>query len=376
MEFNNIIELLPEGYKEACWETKAMSRKKGIQDEEMLLTLCLFYAYDRSLIDTQNYAKTFLSINISDVGFMKRFVRCKDWIKWINEHMAKDGHQMYVKPEQLEGFRVMAIDASDIVSKGAVRQIWRLHYAVNLFSMNSEIFQITPEETGESLKNFALEPKDLVLADRIYATITGMEHCQKSGADFILRLKSKAFQLYDSDGNKILLSDLLKSTGKTAIDFTVYYRNSDKQLKSLRLCAVEKTDAEKEMEQKKIRRKESKKQRKLSEETKFTHNYFFVITSLKETFSAEQILALYRLRWQVEMVFKRFKSILNMGSMPTKTAASCEVWLNCKMLIAMLIEKLLSKIAFSPHQASQEPLAGNEDIVPFDFSLLFHCEAI
>ena len=97
MEFNDIIELLPEGYKEACWETKAMSRKRGIQDEEMLLTLCLFYAYDRSLIDTQNYAKTFLSISISDVGFMKRFVRCKDWIKWINQHMAKDEHQMYVK---------------------------------------------------------------------------------------------------------------------------------------------------------------------------------------------------------------------------------------------------------------------------------------
>lgn len=376
MELKNIIELLPEGYKEACWETKAMSRKKGIQDEEILLTLCLFYAYDRSLIDTQNYAKTFLSIRISDVGFMKRFVRCKDWIKWINQHMAKDEHQMYVKPEQLESFRVMAIDASDIVSKGAVKQIWRLHYAVNLFSMNSEIFQITPEETGESLKNFALQPNDLVLADRIYATITGMEHCQKSGADFILRLKSKAFQLYDSDGNKILLSDLLKSTGKTAIDFTVYYRNSDKELKPLRVCAVEKTDTEKEMEQKKIRRKESKKQRKLSEETKFTHNYFFVITSLEETFSAEQILALYRLRWQVEMVFKRFKSILNMGSMPTKTAASSEVWLNCKMLIAMLIEKLLSKVEFSPYQASQEPLAGDEDIVPFDFSLLFRCEAI
>ena len=301
MEFNNIIELLPEGYKEACWETKAMNRKRGIQDEEMLLMLCLFYAYDRSLIDTQNYAKTFLSINISDVGFMKRFVRCKDWIKWINQHMAKDGRQMYVKPEQLEGFRVMAIDASDIVSKGAVKQIWRLHYAVN---------------------------------------------------------------------------DLLKSTGKTAIDFTVYYRNSDKELKPLRVCAVEKTDAEKEMEQKKIHRKESRKQRKLSEETRFTHNYFFVITSLEETFSAGQILALYRLRWQVEMVFKRFKSILNMGSMPTKTAASSEVWLNCKMLIAMLIENLLSKDDFSPYHASEEPLAGNEDIVLFDFSLLFHCETI
>ncbi len=46
MELKDIMKELPEGYKEACWATKAMSRKKGIQDEETLLTLCLYYAYD------------------------------------------------------------------------------------------------------------------------------------------------------------------------------------------------------------------------------------------------------------------------------------------------------------------------------------------
>lgn len=40
MELKDILQLLPEGYKEACWETKAMSRRIGIQDENTLLTLC------------------------------------------------------------------------------------------------------------------------------------------------------------------------------------------------------------------------------------------------------------------------------------------------------------------------------------------------
>ncbi len=100
--------------------------------------------------------------------------------------MAINEYQIYQKPKELENYRVMAIDASDITSKGAVKQIWRLHYAVNLFSMSSEMFQITSEKTGESLKNFPLQPKDLILGDRAYATITGMEYCLKSGADFIL----------------------------------------------------------------------------------------------------------------------------------------------------------------------------------------------
>ena len=68
---------------------------------------------------------------------------------------------------------------------------------------------------------------------------------------------------------------------------------------------------------------ESKKQMKLSDETVFTHNYMFVITSLPA-----EILSCYRLRCQVELVFKRLKSLLQLGSIPTKTEEAGEVWIN------------------------------------------------
>ena len=60
MKLKDILKQLPEGYKKACWETKAMDRRRGIQDEDTLLTLCLYYSYGNSLIDTQNYALTSL----------------------------------------------------------------------------------------------------------------------------------------------------------------------------------------------------------------------------------------------------------------------------------------------------------------------------
>ena len=62
---------------------------------------------------------------------------------------------------------------------------------------------------------------------------------------------------------------------------------------------------------------------KLSDETVFTHNYMFVITSLPA-----EILSCYRLRCQVELVFKRLKSLLQLGSIPTKTEEAGEVWIN------------------------------------------------
>ena len=55
MKIEDILKELPEGYKEAGWETKALRRKRGIQNEDILLTLCLYYGYDKSLVDTKIY---------------------------------------------------------------------------------------------------------------------------------------------------------------------------------------------------------------------------------------------------------------------------------------------------------------------------------
>lgn len=106
-------------------------------------------------------------------------------------------------------------------------------------------------------------------------------------------------------------------------------------------------------------------------ETKFTHNYFFVVTSLDSDFSAEDIIAIYRLRWQVEIVFNRLKSILDLDAMPIKTETSSEVWLNCKMLIALIIEKLIFSIDFSPYKLQKEHIARDENNIQLDFGMLF-----
>ena len=175
--------------------------------------------------------------------------------------------------------------------------------------------------------------------------------------------------MYDKNGNEAVLSELLKKVKNKCRDFYLYYMNFNKELCPIRFCAARKTKEEMEFEQKNLRKKESKKQVKISEETKFSHNYFFVITSLDDSFSAEEILDLYRLHWQVEMVFKRLKSILNLESMPTKTAASSEVWLNCKMLIALLIEKLMLSIDFSPMNSMRSLWRETKTL----YHLIFNC---
>lgn len=370
MKRTDLIKYLPTNYKTLCWENKAMTRHRGIQDEEELLMLSLFYSYGHSLMEVKNYAKTEFNTNISDVGFMKRFNRCNDWIKSIIAEMLGNEVISYPVPEKLKSYKVLAVDASDVQQKGAVQRLFHLHYAVNLFTLSSESFVITPQQQGETLRNFSLGKNTIVIADRAYASIAGIEYCLETQTDFILRIKNKAFNLYNQNGEKVTLSSVLKDVNEQSCDFILYYK-VEQELKPIRFCAVKKTKEEIEFEKKRIQRKESKRQISFSDDTKFTHNYFFVVTSLGTDFTSNDILQLYKLRWQVEMVFKRYKSILNLGSIPTKTDISGQVWLNCKMLIALLIEKILSEVDFSPSN-STKCMEGDEIGLLFDFNSIFY----
>lgn len=371
MKRADLIALLPDNYKKMCWEHGAMTRHRGIQNEEELLTLALFYTCGHSLIEVKNYAKIEFGRDISDVGFMKRFIRCNKWIKGIISEMMNNEVIQYPVPDKLKDYKVIAIDASDVQQKGAVQRLFHLHYAVNLFTLSSEAFKVTPQEQGESLKNFTLGKQTIVIADRAYASITGIEYCFENQTDFILRIKNKAFKLFDKNGKEVILSSILKNVTEQSCDFILYYK-VEKELKPLRFCAVKKSKEEIKIEQKRIRRRESRKQISFSDDTKFTHNYFFVVTSLGDDFTSDEIINLYRLRWQVEMVFKRYKSILKLGAMPTKTELSGEVWLNCKMLIALLIERLMSKVDFSPSSDQSEYMEGDENDLQFDLNVFFY----
>lgn len=371
MNTNDLIRLLPEGYDDACYEKKAMTRKRTVRDPLALLRLVLFYlSGNSSLIDVSQFALISGIGKISDVGFMKRFIKCKDWLVWLTQHILPDPVIQYQKPEWLMPYRVLAIDASDIVEKGAVKRLWHLHYAVDIFSLTCSQFRITEQSTGESLKNFILEKGCLVIADRAYGTIKSIEHCLAAGGDFIIRIRNKPFNIFDSSGKKMILSSWLGKVGETAEELNVYIRNSEKQLVPLRTCACRKTKAEIAAEKTRIKRMESRKQIKLSEETVFTHNYMFVITSLPQEISAAEILSCYRLRWQVEPVFKRLKPLLRPGSIPTKTKEAGEVWINGKILLSLLTEKYLGDIDFSPSwNICREPeyMEGDETCIFYNF---------
>jgi hypothetical protein len=83
----------------------------------------------------------------------------------------------------------------------------------------------------------------------------------------------------------------------------------------------------------KARRKASKQQRELKEETLFLAGWLLVFTSLPiEQWSDAQVLELYRARWQIELVIKRMKQVLKLGQLRGTTALTNEA-----TLLALLV---------------------------------------
>jgi len=203
--------------------------------------------------------------------------------------------------------------------------------------MKSEQYKVTSQETGERLTNFEVKRGDLYIGDRAYGKPTSMNHCASNGGDFIFRIKKGAFDIYEMiDDTKVnLIEELKKLEEADALDMDCRYKISKEEFGTIRICAMKKPKNTHETN---------------GNDTKFMNNYIVVVTSILdcEKISAKDILDMYRLRWQVELYFKRLKSLLGFGDMPNKTAQNIETWLNAKLVAAILLEITTSEVDFSP----------------------------
>ena len=124
-----------------------------------------------------------------------------------------------------------------------------------------------------------------------------------------------------------------------------------------RVCAIRKT--EEAMAQDKIKKDSSRRSRQLQPDTLEFAQYVILFTTFSEaTFTASDVLNWYRIRWQVELVFKRFKSLAQLGHLPKYDDESAKAWLYGKLLVALLVEKLIHHAtAISPWGCKMETSA-------------------
>ena len=108
-----------------------------------------------------------------------------------------------------------------------------------------------------------------------------------------------------------------------------------------RICGLRRSEEAVRLARAKIHREASRKGRTVLPATLELAKYVILFTTVsRDTWSASDVLEWYRTRWQVELVFKRFKSLAQLGSLPKSNDDSAKAWLYGKLLAALLVEKL------------------------------------
>lgn len=78
-----------------------------------------------------------------------------------------------------------------------------------------------------------------------------------------------------------------------------------------------------------------------------------MITSLKpDAFRAADVLALYRLRWRIELGFKRLKSLIGLKAPPGNDERSARAYVLAHLLVILLLEPHISAFEDSPRWAA------------------------
>jgi len=341
-----LLKMFPANWRELAKETKAITRtfRSFANEESVMRTLLLHIAKGYSLRETVTRAKLANIAEVSDVALLKRLQCSDDWFKELCLCLLKERGVTTVNDNKT--IRMRLVDGTTVKEPGKTGSVWRIHYSLRLPDLYCDYFKLTGTEgkgSGESFKQFPIKKGDCIVGDRGYSTPQGIAYLYHQGAYILVRVNTQALNFFTVNKSKFnLLKNVKNIKQEHAIrEWKVKLAVEDEWI-SGRLCIIRKSKIAAEQTIKKLKIKASKKQKELKPETLEFAKYVIVFTTLPcEDFPAKAVLKWYRLRWQIELVFKRLKSLAGLGHLPKYDEMSVKAWLYGKLFVGLLVEKLI-----------------------------------
>lgn len=353
-DWSKIVKLLPEGWEDQARTLGALKFGRQFSGPDNLLRILLMYFSDGcSMRETVARARVGNLADLSDVALLKRVNKSGEWLRWMSERLIQESAIPVLETSALLGRRILAVDGSVIREPGAITSTWRLHYSMDINTLGCREVQVTRGKVGESLTRFTVQKGDVILADRGFSNRRGVNHVLDHGGDVLVRMNLASLPLEDTQGNPFVQLTHLRTMQPGKMAEWPAVLQGTKGLVAVRVCAYRKNEEQRIESERKYRQYLNKKQQTFNVETFEATGYVVVVTSL-EGLDAEGILALYRHRWQIELAFKRMKSLLGLGYLKKKDAEGAKAWLQGKLFVACLIERLIALgDHFSPVETTQ-----------------------
>lgn len=345
--WNVLKQYFPNDWSDLAKSTGAVSKVLfNFTTESMLRTIMLHAGKGYSLRETSSIVKSSNIANVSDVSILKALRRSEDWLRNLCQNLYFEQQENNL-PNNSGGKKMRLVDGTVIKEQGKTGSQWRIHYSFSLPSMECDHFDLLSAKgagNGENIQRIPVSTGDCMIADRGYSRIDEIFYVSDQNADIIVRVNQQALPFYDESAKKVQLLEKLKpldSVGKKSSWDVYIYNDKGKKLKG-RVCAIRKNRESILSAQNKLKRRASKNGNKLQDDTLEYAKYIIVFTTLSsEEYSTAEVLDWYRVRWQVELAFKRLKTLAGLGYLPKYDAKSSRAWLYAKLFIGLLTEKMI-----------------------------------
>jgi hypothetical protein len=335
--------LLPADWEAGARQCGALRRCRNVKSAEILLRLIFLHvAGGLSLRQTAVRARAFGWASLSDVALLKRLRASANWLESLCLGLSRPWD--WPAGLAVGGRRWRIVDATTAQEPGATGIDWRVHYVVQLPALTCDFVAVTDVRGGETLCRIPVQAGDVVLGDRGYSHRAGVAWVLAQGGDVIVRHQGANFPLLNRQGEAFdLLAALRGLQGHQPGTWAVQFEWEDRRW-AVWLHAVRKSAAAAQQAKEELRRERGAG---LQPQTLELAEYVVVLTSLNpRVATARQVLALYQGRWQIELVFKRLKSLLGVGELAKYDPDSARAWLQAKLLTALLLERLEREACF------------------------------
>lgn len=327
----------------------ALTRKRQIRSGSDLLRLALAYGPGgQSLRQTAAWAELQQIASVSDVALLYRLRDCAGWLAQIASALLE---QRDATAARTLGLKLRVIDGS-IISPPGRGPRWRLHAVYDLAEERLSAFELTGARTAEALERASIGPGELVMGDRVYARPGGLHHIAEAGGEYLVRAGRRSLRLADAGGRLLDLATVLDRSdcdGSCDIDVFVLDGSGERKPLASRLVVIKKSPEAAERARKRALRESRRGGHKNDPLSLRCAEHLMLVTSLDRTKAgAGQLSGLYRLRWRIELAFKRLKSLLNLDRLPAKDEGLARAWILAHLIVALLIEDLSPELRDSP----------------------------
>lgn len=354
--WDQLREHLPPGYDlEATARARgAFTRARGVKDVESLLRLAMaFGGCGMSLRETCAWAAVVGVAKLKDPSLIDRLCNAAPWLGDVMAAII--AHRAELPTKRWAGYRLRALDATTLCQPGADRTTWRLHVGYDLASGQVDHVELTDVHGGENLQRLTYRPGDIVLGDRIYSRARNLRLVKQEGADFIVRTGWNSLRLTHQDGRPFDLFDALRRLKKRKGEFKVRVDRDEEDAKifELRLIVWRKSPEQTAAERKRLLQNGKKHGKKVDPRTLVAAEFVMLVTTLSiEKFSTSDILNIYRFRWQIELAFKRMKSLAGLDELTAKKPELARAWICARLITFLIAERNAGKIPESSPSAA------------------------